>query len=97
MIVELTLLLGKVTFDSQKVPGDFNLNTIPERKERDKLQAQFFPLGEGDLQHIEFEPANEKFDTQAHKDSLLKYLKDECFIKPDGNFSIEVATTLVLV
>lgn len=95
MTATVQTYLGKVIFDSDKLEGEGDISEIVNKKEREKTISKFFPLGEKELKPIVFEP-KEKFDTQEHRDALLRYLKEEMFIRPDGNFPIEVSLPLVV-
>lgn len=86
MTIHLNTYWGAVSFTSDKVAEE-NFNGLT-KKEIFKVQLKFFPLEEYEIEHIDFIPKEDKFDTQEYRDALRQYLREEGFLSGGGNFKI---------
>lgn len=94
MTVKIDTYLGKVSFTSEKVPGDFDIDAADQlagqgKGARLKLLLKFFPLEFNEIDEIEFFPKEEKYETPEYRQVLKQYLRDEGFIGGEGNFMIK--------
>ncbi len=89
MTASIETYLGKVTFNSQKVPIEKDLDDFTDKAERIRMQQRFFPIEFNEVDAIEFYPRKEAWETMEYRQCLIQFLKNEGFLGGEGNFIVQ--------